>query len=135
MPPASKAAEISSGKARKILIIEDDILCREMLAELLTLEGYLPVCPAMTTSKDLHAEILAHNPDAILLDVHLKSMDGIQLLAQIRQLPHAQRPYLIMTSGLDKRDVALQNGADYFLLKPFMPPDLIDILKEIWASI
>jgi len=53
----------------------------------------------------------------------------MEILELIRQNEETANIRVVMTSGLDVRDECIRRGANAFLLKPFMPDDLIRLLK------
>jgi CheY-like chemotaxis protein len=69
-------------------------------------------------------------PDAVLMDVHLGGQNGLQILESIRNNHNLADVRIVMTSGLNMKDECLERGASAFLLKPFMPDDLINVLKQ-----
>jgi DNA-binding response OmpR family regulator len=66
----------------------------------------------------------------LLLDVHLANQNGLDVLQEIRQSDADHRVRVIMISGMNLRDESLRRGADDFLLKPFMPDDLMRLLRK-----
>lgn len=114
-----------------VLIIEDDISMRSLLKTLLEIENFQVSVLDIEKSPDLLSQIMDFDLDVILMDVNLKSADGINLLRQIRQKITGERKIrVIMTSGEDHKQECLLAGADDFLLKPYMPADLIQKLKS-----
>jgi CheY-like chemotaxis protein len=79
---------------------------------------------------DVPAEIRNMKPDILLMDVHLGQQSGIQIVESIRSDPGFDDLRIVMTSGLDLREECLRHGADVFLLKPFMPDDLLTLIKD-----
>ncbi len=113
----------------KILIIEDDHSMRSLLKTLLEIENF-QVSVLDINGGDLIAQIISADPDVILMDVNLKSTDGLTILREMRGNPSQKKNYrVIMTSGEDRKQECLLAGADDFLLKPYMPADLIQKLK------
>ncbi len=116
---------------KKILLVEDDP------AILLGLEDYL-----LTQSFDVvkaddgktgYNIALKENPDLILLDINLPSMDGIQVCRMLRE--HGfHNPIIILTSRGEKIDkvVGLEVGADDYVTKPF---DTRELLARIRANL
>jgi len=70
-------------------------------------------------------------PEAVLLDVHLRQFNGFELLHLIRQDEDLKDTRVIMSSGMDFSTRCLDEGADGFLLKPYMPEDLIDEIRKV----
>jgi CheY-like chemotaxis protein len=63
------------------------------------------------------------------MDVHLGGQSGMKILESIRSNQKNSGVRIIMTSGLNVREECISRGADAFLLKPFMPDDLIKALQ------
>ena len=114
----------------KIMLIEDDDTMRLLLKTLLELEGYEVVQTASVNEAILVKSVYDQKPDALLLDVHLKGISGIDLLTKLRSDPALQTLKIIMTSGMDMSRECMQCHADGFLLKPYMPDDLLKMLRE-----
>lgn len=114
---------------RKVLLAEDDTIMVSLLKTLLKMEGYQVV--AVDADADVPAAARAETPDVLLLDVHLSRQDGLAILDQLRQNDATQALNVVMTSGLNLRDECLKRGATDFLLKPYMPDDLVSTLKRV----
>ncbi|WP_227369698.1 response regulator transcription factor [Halomonas sp. M20] len=109
----------------KLLLIEDDALLAETLADVLRLEGH-----RVTTLQDgrearqqlSHAD---HGQDLILLDLNLPHCSGLEVLAALRQCD-AKTPALILTArgAIEDRVKGLDLGADDYLAKPFALDEL-----------
>lgn len=72
-------------------------------------------------------------PDIVLLDVMLPFFSGLQLLGYIRQKPQWQHvPVVMLTADGSERDMqlALQSGAQDYILKPFNPRELTTRLQR-----
>lgn len=116
----------------KILIVEDNTTIISLLKTLLTLEGYQVL---VATDRNVIFETLSQDPlDLILLDVHLRADDGTQIsgyeiLEHIRRTPELEDIKVIMTSGIDLREQAREAGADDFVLKPYIPDELMDSIQ------
>lgn len=112
-----------------ILIIDDDEELGEMLTEYLQPEGF----SASTALRgDSGAErALDQEWDAIILDIMLPGMNGIEVLKHIRQ--KSMVPILMLTAKGDDIDriLGLEMGADDYLPKPFNPRELVARLKAI----
>ena len=113
----------------KILLIEDDETMRQLLKTLLELESYEVILAATNNDELLLKSIYDSKPDALLLDVHLKGINGIDILTKLRSDSALNSLVIIMTSGMDMADVCLRNHADGFIMKPYMPDDLLKILR------
>lgn len=98
-----------------------------LLKTLLKMEGFEVV--ALDVETDIAAEVEREKPDAIFMDVHLGEQSGMKVLEAIRRNQDTANVRVVMTSGLNMADECLQLGANAFLQKPFMPDELISVLK------
>jgi CheY-like chemotaxis protein len=74
-----------------------------------------------------------HLPDAIVCDLHLPGMNGIEICQKVRQNPQWQALYFILLSGTtNKIDLCPEagSGIDEHLTKPFDPENLLDVLER-----
>lgn len=112
----------------KILLAEDDPTMVSLLQTLLKMEGFETV--ALRSDDDIVEAVLREQPDILLMDVNLGRQSGMNIMESIRNDPQITNLRVVMTSGFNVKDECLQRGADDFLLKPFMPEDLIRMLKR-----
>lgn len=112
----------------KILLAEDDPTMISLLKTLLKMEGFEVV--TLDVNSDVPAAVQREMPDTILMDVHLGGQNGLQILESIRKNRDLADVRIVMTSGLNMKDECISRGASAFLLKPFMPDDLISALKQ-----
>ncbi|MFH2103148.1 MAG: response regulator [Chloroflexota bacterium] len=113
----------------KILLAEDDFIMVSLLKTLFGMEGF-EVATLLDKTGDVLENIRSEMPDVMLLDYYLGSSSGIDLLKKIRKIPDLKNIKIVMTSGIDKTDECLKAGADDFVLKPYMPDDLIARLRQ-----
>ncbi|MGA7194161.1 MAG: response regulator [Anaerolineales bacterium] len=111
----------------KVMLAEDDLTMINLLKTLLKMEGFDVI--ALDADDDVVNAARNNCPDVLLLDVHLSKQNGLEILKSLRQPTDACDARIIMTSGSNLKDECLKFGADGFLLKPFMPDDLIQMLK------
>ena len=107
----------------KILIVEDEPIVLDSLAQHLTGEGYDVVT---TLRGDVALELARHEkPDLILLDVMLPGMDGLSICRILRR--ESDVAIILLTArGSDvDRVIGLDNGADDYVVKPFSLPELM----------
>jgi two-component system KDP operon response regulator KdpE len=112
-----------------ILLIDDEVLMRQMLH--VALEGGGFGCLTAATGAEGLAMAVQHRPDAILLDLGLPDMDGLDLLAQLREW--SRLPVIVISARgkeLDKVG-ALDAGADDYLTKPFGTPELLARIRAV----
>ena len=115
----------------KIILCDDDPTMRSLLETLLGMEGYNAVSFIESTDEKFINFLLIEKPRAVLLDVHLTYSSGIDLLVKIKQEDQLKDMFVLMTSGMDLKKECMEKGADGFLLKPYMPDDLISWLHSI----
>ena len=115
----------------KLMLIEDDDTMRSLLQTLLEFEGFLVLQLDGGTNLDDILDRLRHDrPDLILLDVHLRNLSGFDLVTQLRQDEELKQTRVLMSSGMELSVQCRQAGADGFILKPFMPEDLIAKIRN-----
>ena len=114
----------------KVMLVEDDRTMRAILKTLLELEHFSVAAWNGQAGEDILDQIRAENPEVLLLDVHLRSASGLDILRQIRGDALISGMRVLMTSGMDLKDQCLDTGADGFLLKPYMPDDLIQLIRS-----
>jgi DNA-binding response OmpR family regulator len=113
----------------RILLIEDDSRLAEMVKSYLGGAGFhVTVAPKGATGIALEARDAF---DAVILDLMLPDMDGLDICRQIRA--RAATPILMLTARGEPMDrvVGLELGADDYLAKPFEPRELLARLKAI----
>ena len=115
----------------RVLLIEDDFTMLSLLNTLLQIEGFETFNPADDRPDTILQAIRQYKPDVTLLDVNLHQCCGTDLMQTIRNDPELKDQRVIMSSGLDLRYECRQAGANSFLLKPYMPDDLIKLIKLI----
>ncbi|HSV55595.1 MAG TPA: response regulator transcription factor [Magnetospirillaceae bacterium] len=109
-----------------ILIVEDEPEIRELIAYNLGRDGYT-VIQAATGEEGIKLASKS-NPDAIVLDVMLPGMDGLEVLRRLKSDPALRRiPVILGTARGEDTDVVsgLELGADDYVTKPFSPKVLI----------
>jgi two-component system, OmpR family, phosphate regulon response regulator PhoB len=114
---------------KKVLLVEDDATMRGLLKTLLELEGF-SILTSDGTDENLLKEIEQFQPHFIMIDYHLMRLSGLDLLYKLRADNQLHSPFILMISGEDRKKQCIESGADGFLLKPFMPEELINWLHE-----
>ena len=117
----------------RVLIIDDDLRLAEMVQQYLQRSGY--VCEHATTGEEGLQRVQELAPDAVLLDLMLPKMDGLEVCRHIRSMPEPlhQTPIVMLTARGDSMDriIGLEMGADDYLPKPFEPRELLARLKAV----
>lgn len=112
----------------KIMVAEDDQTMVNLLTTLLKMDGFEVV--ALDADENVPAAVERDRPDILVLDVHLSNQNGLEVLDALRGTEQGKKVQVVMISGLNVKEECLRHGADDFLLKPFMPDDLIKILRK-----
>jgi DNA-binding response OmpR family regulator len=112
----------------KIMVAEDDQTMVNLLTTLLKMDGFDVI--ALDADEDVPTAVERDCPDILLLDVHLSNQNGLEILDALRNSQKAPALRVVMISGLNMRSECLRHGANDFLLKPFMPDDLIKLLRK-----
>lgn len=115
--------------AVRVLLIDDDVRLQELLATYLEQNDV-----HVTTASDGARGLIALDAgafDAVLLDVMLPGMDGLEVLRRIRA--KSKVPVLMLTAKGDETDrvVGLEIGADDYVAKPFSPRELLARLRAV----
>ena len=74
----------------------------------------------------------SQTPDIILLDLVMDPLDGFEVLSKLREF--STTPVIIFTARNDLGTVAVENGANSYISKPFRPDQLIKLIKEVLDS-
>ncbi len=116
----------------KVMLIEDDTVMIGLLKTLLGIEGYEVI--AFKGGEDMFQAVQREKPDLILLDVNLKNfgindITGFDLLKAIRSDDEMKEIGVVMSSGLNYHRESAEAGADGFVMKPYMPDELLKLIK------
>ena len=114
---------------KRVFLAEDDSTMVDLLETLLKLEGFEVVILDLATD-DLLPVLRDEVPEALVLDVNLPRQNGMEIVRAMRKEDAFKNTRVVMASGMSLGDECLSSGADDFLLKPYMPDDLISILRK-----
>ena len=108
----------------RLLVVDDDRAVRESLRRALTLEGY--EVELAEDGADGLAQVAGAEPDAIVLDVAMPVVDGIEMCRRLRH-EGSGLPILMLTAreSVTERVAGLDAGADDYLVKPFSARELL----------
>ncbi len=114
----------------RILVVDDDLAVCRSIDRALRLEGY-EVATVATGHEALEA-VAQNSPDALVLDLQLPDLDGLQVCRRIREAGN-DTPILMLTArhGIDDRVQGLDAGADDYLVKPFALEELLARLRAL----
>jgi two-component system response regulator MprA len=114
----------------RILVVDDDLAVCRSIDRALRLEGY--EVTTVATGSDALEAVAASSPDALVLDLQLPDLDGLQVCRRIRDAGD-DTPILMLTArhGIDDRVQGLDAGADDYLVKPFALEELLARLRAL----
>jgi two-component system chemotaxis response regulator CheY len=115
-----------------ILAVDDSASMRQMVAFTLKGAGYNVIEAA--DGQEALEKAQAANVDLVLTDQNMPRMDGLTLVKNLRSLPgYGETPILILTteSGDDMKAMGRAAGATGWLVKPFDPNKLIEVIKKV----
>ncbi|RAK06368.1 response regulator receiver domain-containing protein [Halanaerobium saccharolyticum] len=117
-------------KMNKILIAEDDASISRLIAYKFEKEDY--EIKVIEAGDKVLAEIKSDSYDALVLDLMLPVLDGMQVLKRIRKA-EIKLPILVLSAKSQEEDIlkALSAGADEYLTKPFRPDELLLRVKKM----
>ena len=106
-----------------ILVVEDELLMRRTLHDLLQREGF--AVTTVGTMAEALGEVNRRSYDLILLDLILPDGDGIECCGRIRKRHHMPIVILSTRAQLEDRVAGLETGADDYIVKPFEPAEVV----------
>ncbi len=115
----------------RVLVVEDEEKLRRVIELQLRSEGF-EVDQAGTAEEGLR---LAPSADVVLTDLRLPGMDGLELLARLRE-QHLTAPVIVMTAfgSIEKAVEAMKSGAENFVPKPFSLDHLLAVVNNAFAN-
>lgn len=121
---------------KKILILEDEVTIREMVALNLHRAGYITT--EVGTGEDALA-LVENNPAAFslfILDINLPGIDGFQVCRRIRELTSKAGIIMLSARSLEYDRVSgLMLGADDYITKPFSPSELVARVDALYRRV
>ena len=117
--------------SNRILIIDDHPLFRKGVSQLIAMAPHLQLVGEASSGEAGVAKAKELDPDLILLDLHMKSMNGIDTLKAIRDAGLDCRVVMLTVSdNADDLVAAIRSGADGYLLKDMEPEDLLAAIDQ-----
>ena len=128
-PPAPLDAAATSH--RTVLVVDDNVDAADTLGTLLSLDGH--VVRIAHDGRSALAAVAAHRPDAVLLDIGLPDIDGLEVARRLRTTYGIECPRLIALSGWGQasdKQRALDAGFERHFTKPVEPATLAAVLSQ-----
>lgn len=113
-----------------ILVIDDDIAMRNILFDILSLDGYEVL---LSNNGELGLKrFKEHKPDLVITDILMPTMDGLELL-ELLKAEFPETPVIVVTgtSSLNLIEEAVHQHANRILKKPFEADQLLDSVAEL----
>jgi DNA-binding response OmpR family regulator len=126
----SCAAAPAGGSNMRILVVDDDPIGSKLVTYLLSEQGY--EVETVDNAPGALAFIERHPPDLVVLDIMLPGMDGLEVARRLRSAGDAV-PILMLTArdAVPNRVEGFEAGADDYLVKPFVPEELLARVKAL----
>ena len=118
---------------KKILVVEDDDVVRELVRMTLERQGYAVDC---AEDGIVGFELAVRNhPDLIISDIQMPAADGVHLVRRVRDTEEiAATPIIVVTgTGFGNAAFTLSQGADAFEPKPIDPASLVATVRRLLA--
>ncbi|MCU0506526.1 MAG: response regulator transcription factor [Chloroflexi bacterium] len=114
---------------RTVLVVEDEPRIASLVREYLENAGF-----AVLVASDGHAGLTlarARRPDAVVLDLGLPGMDGLDVVRDLRR--DSTVPIVVLTARGDEADrvAGLELGADDYVVKPFSPKEVVARIRAV----
>ena len=116
---------------QRVLLVEDDQLVRDLLADLLAFEGI--ECVKASSEEQALALLEADKSIGLILtDLNMPSGNGLHLIRHVRESERAELPVIIMSGDAGVRDAieAMHLSVVDFLLKPIDPQKLVGLIRK-----
>lgn len=122
-------------KNLRVALIDDHSLCRSGLTELLTRRYGITVVGATGDADELVKLLREHQPDLLVMDLRMEPVDGLTLLARLRE-EQIDTPVVVLTMSDSDTDLAaaLRAGVRGYLLKDMAPEDVADAIRRVAAG-
>ncbi|WP_020501103.1 response regulator [Sciscionella marina] len=119
----------------KVLLADDEDLVRSGLRMILSSAGDIEIVAECDDGIGVPELALRHQPDVVLLDIRMRTTDGLAALRKLRILPHPPSVAMLTTFDVDEYvSEALRIGASGFLLKDTDPHQLVRAVRDLAAG-
>jgi two-component system OmpR family response regulator len=113
----------------RILLVDDETILREPLAEYLTRQGF--VVQEAESAAAARSRLIDFTPDLVLLDIMMPGEDGLSLCRHL--IESRDLPVILLTAKTEPTDriIGLEIGADDYVIKPFEPRELVARIRSV----
>lgn len=122
-------------KGKRVLIADDDAAIRRIVQMVLTQQGLLVI--TAEDGEDAFQKAITEKPDAILLDIRMPKMDGLELCSKLKATEataHVPVGFLTAEKELESYKQAQELGGVLYITKPFKPERLVDTVGVLLSS-
>ncbi|HEY4018586.1 MAG TPA: response regulator transcription factor [Pseudonocardiaceae bacterium] len=119
----------------RLLIVDDDPMVRAGLVSMLGGTAELLIVGEAADGAAAIAAVAEHRPDVVLMDIAMRTMNGLEATEVLRKRAGAPEIIILTTFGSDEHLLrALRAGAAGFLLKDAPPPQIVDAVRRVAAG-
>ncbi|WP_033340509.1 response regulator transcription factor [Catenuloplanes japonicus] len=120
----------------RVLVAEDDPDIQQLVMYKLKRSGF----EAMAVADGLAAlaAVRQFRPHAVLIDVRMPGLDGIELCRELRAAPDTAKLPIVMISAQGRpqdRELAFAAGCDDYVVKPFSPKELVERVQQLLVEV
>jgi len=131
----------------KIVVVDDSAFMRKAISDMIESESNFEVVAKLRDGRELVEKVDKYNPDLITLDVHMRDLDGLATLKELKKLGKNYPVIMLSSSTTEGSELTLEcldNGAISFITKPSgsisldivkVQKDLIEEIKSITSNV
>jgi CheY-like chemotaxis protein len=130
----ASSAAVSDRQIRKVMVVDDDDLFLEMLTDALRINGFTPL--GVSSGRQALDELNKGDVDAVITDIRMPGMSGLELLDTLKQT-RPELPVVLITAFLADSPMdptKRASRADAILEKPFQVERIVAVLNELSAT-
>jgi len=129
-----KELEMASGANKKILAVDDSRVTLKILRKLLA-DTEFEIAGDASNGAQAVEQYVKLSPDAVVLDIVMPDMDGVQILEKILTMDPKARVVMVSSLGTKEKVIeCLEKGARSFLMKPYEKEDLVKVLRKVFEE-
>lgn len=118
-------------KSSGILVVDDEVFFRALLADMLQQAGYTVIAEA-SNGEEAVAKFRESSPALVLMDIYMPVKGGIEATQEILSIDPSARVLICSGTGYDSDiDAALQIGAKGVVYKPFFDDEVLESVKNV----